>query len=329
MNLGFAQPAWLILAPLALLPLWRSPLAETGYAWNALLPGDAGSRWLDWALRLAGVLAFAGLILGLAGLFRREFTVERVGQGSHLVLLLDRSRSMDDSFAGRAPTGGEESKSAAAVRLLGNFLDGRPHDRIGVAAFSTSPLFVLPLTDDREAVAAAIRAARLPGLAQTHIAKGLTLALSYFDGGEAAGSRAVLLVSDGAAVVDPPSEALLRRGFLERGVRLYWIFLRTAGSPGLFETPGLADDTPAARPERHLHLFFERLGIPYRAYEAETAEGMRRAMADIGRLENLPMRYTETRPRRDLRGPCFLLAAAALALLAFAKWMEFPPCPSE
>lgn len=326
MSLGFSQPGWLALTPLALLPLWRSPWTPSGYSWNRLLPGDGLSRLLDYGLRLAGVLAFAGLILGLSGLYRREFTVERVGQGTHIVLLLDRSRSMDDGFAGRAPSGGEESKSAAAVRLLGQFIDSRPHDRIGVAAFSTGPLFVLPLTDNREAVAAGVRAAGLPGLAQTHVAKGLALALSYFAGTEAAGSRSVLLVSDGAAVIDRESEALLRRGFVEGRVRLYWIFLRTAGNPGLFEKPEPADDSPQARPERYLHLFFESLGIPYRAYEAENPEGVKHAMVDVDRLENLPMHYTETHPRQDFRGLCFALAAFALALLSVAKWREFSPC---
>lgn len=329
MNLDFTQSAWLWLLPLAALPWWRSPWAVVGYAWNPLLPGDGLSRWLDYGLRLAGTLAFAGLLLGLAGLFRREYSVERVGEGANIVLLLDRSRSMDDSFAGRAPTGGEASKSAAAVHLLTQFIERRPHDRIGVAAFSTGPLFVLPLTDNRDAVAAAVRAAGLPGLAQTHVAKGLALALSYFEGNEAAGSRCVLLVSDGAAVIDPASEALLRRWFVERGIRLYWIFLRTAGSPGLFETPAPDDDTPQARPERYLHLFFESLGIPYRAYEAETPDGMAKAMADISRVENLPMRYSETHPRQDLRGLCFGVAVAALALLALAKWHEVNPCESR
>lgn len=329
MNLGFAQPLWLWLAPLAALPLWRSLFAPVGYPWNRMLPDDTGSRALDYALRLLGVLAFLGLILGLADPYLRESSVERVGKGANLVLLLDRSRSMDDSFAGRAPGGGEEAKSAAAVRFLGRFIDSRPHDRIGVAAFSTGPLFVLPLTDNREAVAAAVRAAGLPGLAQTHVAKGLALALSYFEGGGSPGSRAVLLVSDGAAVIDRQSEALLRRAFVESGVRLYWIFLRTAGNPGLFELPDPVDDTPEARPERHLHLFFESLNIPYRAYEAENPETLGRAMADIDRLENLPLRYTETRPRQPLGLYGYVLALVALAGLAIAKCSEVAPCPAR
>jgi mxaC protein len=328
-TLGFTQPAWLWLAPLALLPFWRSPLRPTAYGWNALLPPDPPSRLLDGALRGAGFIALAGLLLGLAGLHQREYTVEKLGRGAQLVLLLDRSRSMDDSFAGRAPSGGDEAKSAAAARLLEGFLADRPHDRIGVAAFSTGPLFVLPLTDRRETVSAAVRAASLPGLAQTHVAKGLALALSYFTGNEPAGSRAVLLVSDGAAVIDRESEALLRREFVARGVRLYWIFLRTAGGPGLFETPDPADDTPEARPERYLHRFFQGLGIPYQAYEAATPEGLAQAMADIGRAENRPLRYTETYPRRDRRGACFAVAVLALALLAAAKRTEYAACAAR
>lgn len=323
MNLAFSQSGWLWLVPICLIPLWRSPLARMDYSWNALLPTDRWSLAVDLALRLVGVAAFGALIIGLAGPYLRETTVERVGKGTHIVLLLDRSRSMDDSFAGRAPSGDEESKSAAAVRLLEQFIAGRPHDRIGVAAFSTSPLFVLPLTDNREAVAAAIRAAALPGLAQTHVAKGLALALSYFVDSAAAGSRSVLLVSDGAAIIDPASESLLRRAFVEQGIRLYWIFLRTEGTPGLFDTPSPEDDSPQARPERYLHLFFQSLGIPYRAYEAESPGGIQRATADIGQLESLPMRYHEIEPRRDLRGASLAVAAFALAALVGVKLLEY------
>lgn len=323
--MGYLSPFWLWLLPLALLPWRRSLFRPHGYSWNLLLPADPASRWLDLGIRLAGSLALAGLILGLAGPYRREHVVERVGRGAHTVLLLDRSRSMDDSFAGRAPSGADEAKSAAAARLLEKFVGERPHDRIGVAAFSTSPLFVLPLTENHEAVTEAVRAARLPGLAQTHVAKGLALALSHFADGEAQAARLVLLVSDGAAVIDRANEALLRRWFAEKGVRLYWIFLRTAGSPGIFETPPPSEDSPEARPEHYLHRFFESLGIPYRAYEATSPDAVAQAVAEVDRLENQPLRYAERRPRLELRGVCFLLAALGLGVLAAAKRMEVKP----
>lgn len=320
--MAFSQPAWLWLAPLALLPFLRPLHYGNVYSWNALLPGDALSRLLHLVIRSIGALAILLLVAGLAGLFRGEYTVPRVGYGANLVLLLDRSRSMDDSFAGRSPAGNEESKARAAVRFLEAFINNRPHDRIGVTAFSTAPLFVLPLSTNREAVIAAVRASALPGLAQTHIAKGLAMALSYFAGDQPGGARGIVLVSDGAAVIEPDSEALLRQSFQQWHPRVYWIFLRTAGNPGLFDIPPPGEDTPQARPERHLHRFFESLGVSYKAYQAENPDDVRQAIADIDRAEKTPLSYPEIRPREDFRGFCYALAALLLLVLLMVKRME-------
>ena len=65
---------------------------------------------------------------------------------------------MNDTFAGRSPEGGEESKATATKRILKDFIGQRPHDLVGVAAFSTSPMLVMPLTDHHDAVRAAIDA---------------------------------------------------------------------------------------------------------------------------------------------------------------------------
>jgi mxaC protein len=318
---------WLaLLLPLALLPLRGAPLRPAPYSWQGLVPEDTASRGLDWVLRLAGAGAVAGLVLGLGGLHRPEYAVERVGTGSRLVLLLDRSKSMDDGFAGRA-SGGEESKSAAASRLLEDFVGGRGGgDLLGVAAFSSAPLFVLPLTGNRPAVLAAVRAMKLPGLAQTDVARGLALALSYFAADGAAGPRSLLLVSDGAALVDAESERILRREFQRYGVRLYWIYLRTAGGRGLFESsPDPAEDTPEARPERSLHQYFGTLGVPYQAFEADNPASLEKAVAEVDRREQTPLRYREKMPRRELSGACFALAALLLLPLLVAKRLEIVP----
>jgi mxaC protein len=319
--------AWLLpLLGLALLPLVRSPVTASDTPWNALLPADASSRIWSGLIKLMGVVAIAGLVLGLAGLHRKEYTVDRVGKGAHIVLLLDRSQSMDHSFAGRTPSGAEEAKSAVAERLLSEFIRERKNDRTGVAAFSTGPLFVLPLTDNREAILAAVHALRQPALAQTHIGKGLLLALSYFTGQGLTGSRIVLLVSDGAAVVDPDSEQKLRKLFKEHQIRLYWIFLRTLGSPGIFEIPeDPRDDNASIRPERYLHLFFQSLGIPYKAYEAENPAAVREAIADIDRIESLPLHYQARIPRLDLAPFCYGAAGLALLLLVGVKLAEAEP----
>lgn len=321
------EHAWLLFALLlALLPLYRAQLNSHAYTHNALLPADPLSTLIDWGIRGLMALAIAALILGMARLHQREHSVERIGQGAEIVLLLDRSRSMDNTFAGRTPNGDETSKADAARSLLDAFVDQRPNDRIGITAYSTAPLFVLPITDNRDAIHAGIQALSLPGLAFTHISKGLLMALSFFQDRPLTASRIVLLVSDGAAAIDTHREAQLRKLVKAYGIHIYWIFLRTAHSPGIFDAPDdPRKDNASAMPERYLHKFFNSLGTPYQAYEAESAEAMQRAIADIDRLEHAPIHYQAQNPRRDLSGYCYALAGLCIALLIAATRLEVEP----
>jgi len=319
----WSEPGWLLSLPVAVLPWLFSPLRRADVAWDVLLPPDPWSLALTRAVPLAGSLALAALILALAGPGVPERVVDKIGRGAHLVLLLDRSQSMDNTFAGRAPGGDEISKGGAAARLLGEFLERRPHDWIGVAGFSTGALYQCPLTGRRSANQAAVATVALPGLAYTHVAKGLALALDFFVDQPLSGSRAIVLVSDGAAVIDPKTQQMLRTAFKRHQVRLYWIFLRGAGSPGIHDAPAdPAEDNPHARPEYYLHRFFQTLGVAYQAFEAENPEGLRRAIAAIDRLEKRPFHYREVRAGRDLSAPFYWAALAGALLLLAVKSLE-------
>jgi mxaC protein len=331
-DLAVTYPYVLLLLPLAALPLvWPAQEAEGYPSLGAVTQTDTLSAFVDLALRLLGALAIAGLVLGLAGLHRLGQSIERLGEGANIVLLFDRSASMNDSFAGRTPTGGEESKSAAARRFLKDFVTRREHDRFGISAFSTSPMFVLPLSEHKEATLGAIDAIELPGLAYTNVGKGLAMALSLHDADmlatqgadEGVASRAIVLVSDGAAVIDRKVQQILEASFTKRPISLYWIFLRTEGSRGLFDPPPQGmPDTPAAMPERHLNLFFENLKIPYKAFEVEDPAAVGEAVAAIDKLERSPMRYEERIPQKDLSGLTYGVSAVSLLLLVLAKLSE-------
>ncbi len=331
-NLAVSHPYVLLLLPLAALPLlWPAQEAEGYPSLGEAAETDTLSAVVDLVLRLLGALAIAALVLGLAGLHRLGQSIERLGEGANIVLLFDRSASMNNTFAGKTPTGGEESKSAAARRFLNDFVQRRDHDRFGVTAFSTAPMFVLPLSDHKDATVAAIDAIELPGLAYTNVGKGLAMALAMHEAdilatrGTDAGiaSRAIVLVSDGAAVIDRKLQQTLEAAFTKRPVSLYWIFLRTEGSRGLYEPPpeGVAD-TPYAMPERHLNLFFENLKIPYKAFEVENPAAVGEAVEAIDKLERSPMRYEERIPQKDLSGVAYGVAALALLLLVLAKLAE-------
>jgi mxaC protein len=64
------------------------------------------------------------------------------------------------------------------------------------------------------------------------------------------------------------------------------------------------------------------LGVPYRAYEAGTPEALQQAVDDVNRLENLPITYQDTIPRRDLSDWGYAVALASVLLLLGANLLE-------
>jgi mxaC protein len=323
MNFGVASPFALFLLLLALAPLLFSALRPSPISSVAAAPRDTLSRLVAAVLRLAAMLAIGACALAVAGPYREGRSVLRSGEGAEISILIDRSASMNETFAGRTPAGGEESKAAAAKRFMSDFVGRRAHDLFGVTAFSTSPILVMPMTDHHEAVRAAIQAIDRPGLGYTNIGRGLAMALSQLPAGGDVESRVILLVSDGAAVIDPRIQDQLRADFRKIMPNLYWLFLRTQGSKGLGDSPDPGElDTPQALPERHLDLFFKSLGVSYRAFEAEGPAAVAEAIAEIDRLERRPFRYAERIPRKDLTGETLLVAAFASSFLLAAKFAE-------
>ena len=338
----FDDPAWLWLLPLALWPLLAQVRGALPNAWVALLPPDRASSALQWLLRGAAVAALAAAIIGIAGPYRPEYEVERVGRGAEIVLLLDRSRSMDQSFGGgRNPairgTGPEaleyysklranearESKGVVARRVLSEFASKRPDDRFGMVVFSTLPLRVLEFTQKSEVIQAAINAGNIGrGLSETNIALAVEAALGYFVDRPYTGSRIVMLVSDGGDRIEPDARERIAQLARKTRAAIYWIYIRSARSPGLLpdqaEPPANAD----AVPEYFLHRYFQSLGTPYRAYEAGTPETLQQAVDDVNRLENLPITYQDTMPRRDLSGWGYATALAGVLLLLAANLLE-------
>ena len=327
MNLTVDHPWVLWALLLTLLPLFNNGISQSDYSSVQVLPADALSRVLSGLIKFIAIVAITCLVLALAGLNRGEQYRERIGYGAHIVLLLDRSKSMDYTFAGKAPDGQEESKASAAKRLLIEFIKSREHDRIGVAGYSTSPLFFMPLTENKNATLAAVSATDLPALAYTNINKGLVMGLSFFQQQNSqTGSRIILLVSDGAAVIDPDSEEKIRRWVKQLNVRLYWIFMRSQNSRSLYEKPeNPRDDNAESMPERYLHLFFNSLDIPYKAYQADNPDAVQAAINDVNQLENTPLHYQQKIPRYDLSPACYLAASLLIGLLLAFKLAEARP----
>lgn len=323
MNIAFAHPWVLVLLVLALLPFIAGIFNKRLTSWNRLIPPSNTTRWINRLIKLLGVMAFISIVLGLAGLYQTEKTFTRTGTGAHIVFVLDRSASMNETFGGKVPDNATPAKSQVARRLLSEFVNNRPHDLFGVVGFSTQPFFISPLTEHKSATQAAINSLTSPGLAFTNVAKGLGMGLSYFQDQPHTGSRVIVLVSDGAATLDHRAQRVLREWFERYQVSLYWFFLRTENGLGITSEPESArDDNPRVMPERYLDQFFRTLPIPYHAYEVDTPESMEAAIHQLDNLESLPLVYNELIPRNDMTRLCFLTALLAVLILLGIKALE-------
>src|SRR5262244_1580319 len=187
-NGGFdlAQPWALLLLPLALLPLLRSRRDTLSFSNLAWLPVDPWGRIVGFCWRAFAVLALFCIVLALAGPGRSETQIARTGRGAEILVLLDRSRSMDErmlpsdwrnvdplSLRLQAESRGLQ-KGKVARDLLAQFVANRAHDRFALMFFSASPIPVVAFTQHDEAIQAGIVAGGVGrGLASTDMGDAL------------------------------------------------------------------------------------------------------------------------------------------------------------
>jgi mxaC protein len=324
----FDHPVVLLLLPLAWWA-WRRGAAQQwqSHPWLALVPADAWSTWLDRLLRWLAALAVAACVLALASPYRPEHVQQRVAQGAELVVVFDRSSSMDDRFrrvrdAWSPADSVNESKAAVARRLLKRFARERDHDAFALVHFAENPIDFLPFTQKTELVQSAMDAAAIGrGLGNTDLGRGMLAGAALFEGRPYLGSRVLLLVSDGGAQLDEDTRQRLAAALRRQRVSLYWLYLR--GSHGR-PLEAASPEEAVAIPEQSLHLFFQQAGVPYKAYATEQPEAVARAIADLGRLEQRPLIVQERLPRSELSGWALGWALGCCALLLLARTWQVP-----
>jgi mxaC protein len=322
--MAFTHPFILWLLPVALLPILLERSHTRSYSWVEMLPHDPLSDLIGLMLKVLASIAIICIILGLADPHTLEQKIEKVGIGAQIALVLDRSASMDDPFAGGVASGNVgETKSAAASRLMTEFVTARENDMIGITTFSNSAMYVLPLTESREAVLAAIKATSGNALFQTNIGAGLTGAVAQFKNVPDSGSRAIILISDGAGRVDGVIQQKLKDWLNQLNITLYWIVLRQPGGISIFD-PKYENWNEVELPpvQIELHNFFKTLNTPFQAYEAEDPKSLEAAIFDINKKEKKPITYLEKIPGKNFTQLCYFIAALMIALLLGVKYLE-------
>jgi mxaC protein len=324
--MAFSQPWLLWLLPLAILPLLLQRAHAKHYSWVDMLPADRLSDLISLLLKVLAVLTLVFIIIGLAAPHTNEQKIERIGVGAQITLVLDRSASMDDPFSGGSSGTGNsivgETKSVAAARLITDFVKSRQQDMFGMITFSNSAMYVLPLTENKKAIIAAVQATGGNALFQTNIGSGLTSGAALFDKIPDSGSRALILISDGAGRMDANTQQKIKDWFDRLHISLYWIVLRQPGGLSIFDTKYVRIENAALPAEIELNDFFNTLRSPFKAYEAEDPKSLQLAMNDINNREKKAIKYLEKIPGRDYSNFCFMIAALMISLLLGVKYLE-------
>lgn len=330
-GLDFTHPSVLILLPLALLPLLPKRGETLGYSYLPWLPKDPLGRIAGAIAKAFAVVAIGSIVIALAGPGRPESLVPRTGRGAEILILMDRSRSMDlrmmpsdwrtidpiirtQQAWHRGP-----QKSKTARELLSEFISARKADRFSLMFFSGGPLLAVPFTQHHEVLQAGIEAAGIGvGLNETNVGRALSSAIEQFDDRPYSGSRIILLVSDGGAHLDSTTQTRIAAGLRRNHIALYWLYLRSINSPPLDRE----DPRTEMAPEIALHRFFQGLRTPYRAFQAEVPEDFARAVEEVGKQQNLPLDYLERIPRKDYSAYFIALAAFSCAALLLYRWSQ-------
>jgi len=320
MTFSFPWVLWFL--PLAFIPLIFKETSLQYYSWNEMIPKDRLSSIIAIILKFIATLILITIIIGLSGPHSQQREIEKTGIGAQIGLVLDRSASMDDPFAGNDQSKVGEMKSAAAARLITDFVNSRKNDMMGMVSFSNSAMYVLPLTDNKNAIIAAVRATAGNALFQTNIGSGLTTGAELFYKVPDSGSRAVILLSDGAGRIDAATQEKIKDWFGRLKISLYWIVLRQPGGISIFNTSFKARDDDALPPQIELNEFFKSLNSPFQAYEAEDPRTLQKAIEDINQKEKKPIKYFEKIPGQDYSTHCFVTAALLMIALLTLKLIE-------
>lgn len=315
----FLHPWALLLLPLALAPFWFRSHQGQMYSWLEMMPED---RVSDIANRVVKSLIAAILIcivLALAAPQGPDQKVQKVGRGAQTVVVIDRSVSMEHPFAGDSTSGrAAEIKAAAARRLITSFINARPDDMLGVVAFTNSALHGVKITTNRDAIFAAVTAATSSGINQTNIGAGITEGMSLFDDIQNSGSRAIVLLSDGAGKISPRVKQKIREQITSKKLNLYWIVLREPDDISIFtKDQGYTDDNMP--PVIELDQYFKSLRIKYKAYEADNPTALQSALQDIDAREKNVIQYAVNIPGHDYARDLIVLALVLSVFILIVK----------
>jgi len=328
--MDLARPWLLLLLPLPVLLAWlrlrreADPTALRHPRSELLASASAGLRVrLARLLPVVSAAALVLLVVAAAGPRITHRTEEIEGQGLDIVLALDISGSM------RSLDFQPKDRLGSAKDVIRDFIDGRPHDRIGLVVFAAKAFTQCPLTLDHPVLKDFLDEIQV-GLIDDGTAIGLGLAtavarLRHSD----SPSKSVILLTDGVnnvPTLEPETAAELARSL---DVRVYTVAIGREGLvPYPVNDPIFGQRTRQVETKVDLDLLRRIADLTGgRMFQATDPEALQDIFATINQLETARYKTRVSTWHREL-----MAAAATPALLLFmlegllaATWLRRIP----
>ncbi len=315
------------LALLLVLPVLALPLQRRLTGSNALAVGSLDSLEAGMSLRrlvawLPGLLQVLGLLLCVVALARPRETVRDVvveSEGLDIILAVDTSGSMQatDFVVG----GRQVDRLSVAKGVLGDFVEGRPNDRLGVVVFGEEAFTHVPLTLDHATLQAVLEQIEIgvAGAQGTAIGSAIAVGAKRLKDLEAP-DRVMIVLTDGRnnAGRIAPMEAAQAAAAL--GIKVYTIGVGAA-SRSAFGALRIGDGLD----EEGLTAIAEATGGRY--FRATDTRSLVDIYATIDELEPSPAEVTELVAHVE-RYRWFLFPGVgmlALQLLLRSTWLRRGP----
>ena len=316
--LSVAYPWLALLAPLPVL-VWYilPPYSDRSAALRvpffdrlAVLTGEQPHRGAAVASRglMKSILLVSCWLLVLAALMRPQWIEPPLHHDvptRDLLLLVDLSGSMDSQDF-TDPSGQKLQRLAAVKQVVGDFLEKRKGDRVGVVVFGDAPFTLVPFTTDLK-LARALLDETVVGMAGPRTAFGdaIGLGIGLFDRSTVK-AKTIIALTDGndtASKVPPAEAAGVAK---DRGIVIHTVAIGDPAAVGedKLDEQALQDCAAATGGSFFRALDRAELGQIY------------------GKLDEIETRKIETvtfRPRRDI---FWLPLAAALILVLLAQAIQ-------
>jgi Ca-activated chloride channel family protein len=214
-----ANPYFLIIGVIILPFFFRRKEAFLGYSRLDLLESRKGIGLCYRLPHLLMVLAIVLMVLGFARPQWEGVAKQKSFLARDIVLVMDLSYSMQDSFEGnKGPMKIDVSKLAAA-----QFIQKRGHDRIGLLVFGDETFGSWPLTRDLKLILKKVDRLGATFYGGTDLAKPFLKAMDHFGEMGQSENRILVYLSDGQAVIPPEVKGEIIARLRKMSIHLYLV----------------------------------------------------------------------------------------------------------